>query len=339
MFDAWRAPADRAATRRKNEVIKMKLEPTRTVADYVVNFPPSKRVFEKLGIDYCCGGKKQIAEACSDTGVEFETLNELFEKEANRPQNTESGTAELDFNAMSLAALSDHIVRCHHDFTREEDARIAALLDKVCGVHGRNHPELLQVREVFSRLKSELEAHMLKEERMLFPYISLMESAYGFGLPCPPAPFGSTRNPVAVMISDHDAAAEMLKEIRELTDDLTLPGDACMSYRSLFSALGGLDKDIRQHIHLENNILFPKAIAMEDAGVPEGVQEMQEAACGCGHSHGHGHAHGHAHAHGHGGGGCGCGSGHGHGVVTISETDPGPAVQASGHACGCGGHH
>jgi len=258
------------------EELIMELDVTRTVADYAVAYPPSKRVFERLGIDYCCGGQKSITEACASKGVALEDLAALLDVEATKPQNAD--TVELDFATMSLAALSDHIVRCHHNFTRDEDARIVALVNKVCSVHGQNHPELFEVQRIFAELKSELETHMLREERMLFPYISLMESSFNFGMPRPPAPFGSTRNPIAVMVSDHDKAAEMLNEIRHLTNDLTVPPDACVTYKTLFSALEGLEKDLHQHIHLENNILFPKAIEMEDSGTVSDARVLQEQA-------------------------------------------------------------
>ena len=291
----------------------MDLYVTRTVADYAVTYPPSKRVFEKLGIDYCCGGQKSISDACASKGVALEDLAALLEAEANKPQNGEA--VELDFATMSLAALSDHIVRCHHVFTRDEDARIQALLNKVCSVHGGNHPELFEVQRIFEEFKLELENHMLKEERMLFPYISLMESSFNFGMPRPPAPFGSTRNPIAVMISDHDKAAEMIDEMRALTGDFTAPQDGCTTYRTLFAAFVGLEKDLHQHIHLENNILFPKAIEMEDSGTVSDAKALQEQVCGV-HEHGHAHSHtAHAHAHGHS---------HGHAQV---------------HSCSCGCEH
>ncbi|MCC7306289.1 MAG: iron-sulfur cluster repair di-iron protein [Acidobacteria bacterium] len=290
----------------------MQIDVTRTVADYAVTFPPAKRVFEKLGIDYCCHGKKPIAEACEMKGVTLTELSDLLAAEEAKPQNGEA--VELDFANMSLSALSDHIVRCHHNFTREEMDRIAALLNRVCTVHGGNHPELFEVNRVFSELKSEMEVHMQREERMLFPYISLMESSFNFGMPRPPAPFGTTRNPIAVMVSDHDRAAEMLQEIRDLTNNLEIPPDACFKYKTVFAAIEGLEKDLHQHIHLENNILFPKAIEMEDSGSVSDARALQEQACGV-HEHGHefSHSHEQSHVHSHGHAqiqSCGCGCEH-----------------------------
>ena len=241
----------------------MNIDSNRTVGQHAAAHPASKRVFEKLGIDYCCGGGSLISEACEEKGIEFDQLIELLSSEEGR--STGARGADLDFPNMSLAALSDHIVREHHVFTRNENERITALLEKVCSVHGDNHAELFDIQKIFGNMRLELENHMLKEERMLFPYISLMESSIGFGQPVPPAPFGSTQNPIKVMLSEHDAAAEQVREMRRLSGDFTLPADACTSYRTLYEAMEGLEKDLHEHIHLENNLLFPKAIEMEFA--------------------------------------------------------------------------
>lgn len=254
----------------------MNIELDGTVGQHAAAHPASKRVFEKLGIDYCCGGGSSLSDACDEHGIEFDQLVEMLNSEESR--STGARGANLDFPSMSLAALSDHIVREHHVFTRDENERITALLEKVCSVHGDNHAELFEIQKIFGMMRLELENHMLKEERMLFPYISLMESSLGFNQPVPPAPFGSTRNPIRVMLSEHDAAAEQLREIRQLSGDFTLPQDACTSYRSLYEALEGLEKDLHEHIHLENNLLFPKAIDME-SGEPSNAVEVQEKIC------------------------------------------------------------
>ncbi len=252
----------------------MNIEIDRTVGQQAAAYPASKRIFEKLGIDYCCGGSKPLAEACTDHGIEFDQLVEMLSSEESRSAGARG--ADLDFPSMSLAALSDHIVREHHVFTRDENERITALLEKVCSVHGNNHEELFEIQKIFGMMRLELENHMLKEERMLFPYISLMESSLGFNQPVPPAPFGSTRNPIRVMLSEHDAAAAQLRDIRQLSADFTVPEDACTSYRSLYEELEGLEKDLHEHIHLENNLLFPRAIQMESAEPSMEVNKVQE---------------------------------------------------------------
>ena len=250
---------------------------SKSVADYAIEHPSSKRVFEKLKIDYCCGGSISLAEACSKNNISVAELTDLLEAEEERFVNADS---EPDHAAMSLASLSDYIVRKHHVFTRDEDARIAALLEKVCRVHGEHNPTLFEIQMIFGTLRLELENHMLKEERMLFPYIALMESSLAFGLAVPPAPFGTTRNPVRVMTSEHDAAAEQLRAIRELSNNFQPPEWACATYRALLEGLEGLEKDLFRHIHLENNILFPKAIEMEASGTVSGARMAQEAVCG-----------------------------------------------------------
>ena len=256
----------------------MSIEKTETVGGHAAAYPSSKRVFEKLGMDYCCGGKISLQEACAKHGVDVDELIGLLTRAES--VGGDSRGAELDFTHMSLAALSDHIVREHHVFTRDENARINALLEKVCRVHGGNHEELFEIQKIFGTFRLELENHMLKEEQMLFPYISLMESSLGFGLAVPPAPFGTTRNPVRVMISEHDAAAEQLREMRRLTNNFEAPADACVTYQTLYEALEGLEKDLHQHIHLENNILFPKAIGMEEGGQISGARALHESVCG-----------------------------------------------------------
>jgi regulator of cell morphogenesis and NO signaling len=163
----------------------------------------------------------------------------------------------------SLADLITHIKNTHHKLTREEMARLVPLLEKVCSVHGKNHPELQQVRGSFQSLVQELTTHMMKEERVLFPYIVRMEEAVIQKEPILPPPFGSVQNPVSMMEHEHDSAGNALRAMREASCGYTTPGDACISYQTLYKALADFEADLHQHIHLENNILFPRAIAME----------------------------------------------------------------------------
>lgn len=255
----------------------MLINKNKTVRELAVENPATMRVFEKFGIDYCCGGQTLLGDACQKAGVEFERVAGLLENAKNDAPETASSVP--DFTKMSLAALADYIVRKHHTFTRDETVRIAALLEKVCAAHGRNHGELFDIRKIFGALKLEIENHLLKEERMLFPYIALMESSLNFGQPVPPAPFGSTRNPVAVMIQEHDAAGEHLREIRKLSNQFTVPADGCLTYESLYRELEEFEKDLHQHIHLENNILFPRAVEME-AAVPAVSNQTDDVKCG-----------------------------------------------------------
>lgn len=238
----------------------MQISGTKTVREIAVEMPGATRVFEKMGIDYCCGGATPIAEACLGAGVTVEEIARSLEQ-------AESASLALagskDWQAESLAALAAHIYDKHHVFTREETDRIEPLLAKVCSVYGERRPELLQIQALFVELKRELLLHMKKEEKILFPYITQMENAVAAGLSAPRPMFGTVRNPVQMMMIEHDGAGELLRRIRRLSDDFNPPADACVSYRTLYGALEGLERDLHQHIHLENNILFPRAVEME----------------------------------------------------------------------------
>lgn len=265
----------------------MLIDKTKTVRDLAVENPAATRVFEKFKIDYCCGGHISFEEACQNAGVEMNQVSEMLEKAAGG--SDQNNISDTDFTKMSLASLADYIVRKHHTFTRDENARITALLEKVCSVHGENHRELFDIQKIFGALRFEIENHLLKEERMLFPYIALMESSLNFGQTIPPAPFGSAKNPVKLMVAEHDAAGEHLREIRRLSNHFAVPEDACITYQTLYGALEDFEKDLHQHIHLENNILFPKAVEMEANGKPADANRMDEVKCGLhdklGHSH------------------------------------------------------
>jgi regulator of cell morphogenesis and NO signaling len=210
--------------------------------------------------------------------VEVKQVETLLQEAETKAKD--ASVSIFDFQAMSLGALADYIVRKHHSFTREEGVRIIALLDRVCSVHGKNHPEVFEIQKIFGALRLELDNHLLKEERVLFPFIALMESSLAFGMPVPTPPFGTTRNPIKVMVGEHDAAGEHLREIRNLSDHFAAPPDACVTYQTLYSALEEFERDLHQHIHLENNILFPRAIEMEDSGVRADPKRMDAVVCG-----------------------------------------------------------
>ena len=236
-------------------------ESTRTVREYALEIPAATRIFEKLGIDYCCGGGTSLADACAKAGV---TLDEVLDS-LKKTEPSEETFAGEEWQTASPAELIAHIVEKHHTFTRDELARLEALFAKVCGVHGQNHPELFHMQNQFQELRRDLEPHMLKEERVLFPYIIQMEETIEEKQPLPVPPFGTVRNPVRMMMAEHDAAGEILRTMREASSDYTTPPDGCISYQTLYSALIALEADLHQHIHLENNILFPRAVEMEQA--------------------------------------------------------------------------
>ncbi|MDT7603563.1 MAG: regulator of cell morphosis and signaling [Acidobacteriota bacterium] len=236
----------------------MTLDTNRTVRELALAMPDATRVFERLRIDYCCGGSHTLSDACRAAGVQIEEVVGLLE---DRSPARDGGA--LDFQSLTLAELISHIVEKHHVFTTAEMARITALVEKVCGKHGENHPALLEVGALFARLCDELRPHMLKEERVLFPYVIALESAVAQRSPAPFAPFGTVSNPVRMLMFEHDAAGDLLRELRATTGDYAAPEDACMSYHTLYNALAALEADLHQHIHLENNVLFPRAVEME----------------------------------------------------------------------------
>lgn len=238
----------------------MSLNPSRTVREFAVEMPNAARVFEKLKIDYCCGGDKPLAEACNEADLQLADVLQLL----SEAESATTISKTSDFQSTPLAELTDYIIRKHHVFTADALERLTTLLDKVCSAHGTNHPELLEIRSQFEILRADLEPHMLKEERILFPYIAQLEAAVFSNRPRPFAPFGTVRNPITVMSREHDTAGEILRTIRTLSADFAVPETACISYQTLYKALEELEADLHQHIHLENNILFPRAVEIEN---------------------------------------------------------------------------
>lgn len=236
----------------------------KTVGEFASANPAAARAFEKLGIDYCCGGRRTLAQACHAAGVTPEAFAAAIEAEAR----TAPQAADRDWTAEPLVSLMGHIRSRHHAFTRAEIARLAPLFDKVIAAHGARHPELALVRNTFAALAAELFAHLMKEEIVLFPFIERMEESLAGGSPVPMPPFGTMRNPVAMMAAEHDGAGEALRQMREASHGYSAPPDACASFRALFEGLAGFEADLHRHIHLENNILFPRAIEMERLAVP-----------------------------------------------------------------------
>lgn len=239
----------------------MLLDSTKTVREFAIENSNATRVFEKLKIDYCCGGNRPLKVACVEKGLDLKEVLQLL-KQAE-PAEVESPNA----GSPPLANLVNLIVEKHHVFTRSELERLTTLLEKVCSVHGQNHPELLDIRSHFQTLRGELEPHMMKEERILFPYITRLETAIAENQPVPFAPFGRVENPIVAMMREHDAAGEILKTIRGLSKDFATPEDGCISYQTLYKALEELEADLHQHIHLENNVLFPRSVELEQNAV------------------------------------------------------------------------
>ncbi len=223
------------------------------VGTLVANDPSLVRLFEELRIDYCCHGSVSLAAACQERQLDpQQVLQRLNGAEGSSPDIRNWAVA-------SLIELCDHIEQTHHAYLRKELPRLEQLAAKVAEVHGSRHPELHQVRVVFQQLQAELIPHMMKEEQILFPAIRQLEVAsQPINLP-----FGSVQNPIQMMEHEHDVAGHALGKLHELTSGYRIPLDACNTYGALLQGLHALELDLHQHIHKENNILFPKAKTQE----------------------------------------------------------------------------
>ena len=239
----------------------MQTQVTKTVREIALESPSAPAVLESLGIDYCCGGHLPFEEACKKSGKSPEDviarLDQAVRENAARNDNSTS------WNSAPLVELIAHINKTHHVFVRNESTRLLALADKVATKHGPNHPELKRVHAVFSALAQELSVHLMKEEQILFPYIErLEETAVQHEAAPPSCCFGTVENPIRMMMFEHDSAGDALRELRSVTNDYAVPADGCMSYSALFEGLAAFEKDLHQHIHLENNILFPRVVEL-----------------------------------------------------------------------------
>ncbi len=224
-----------------------------SVGEIAVEFSGSIPFFESKGIDYCCGGKHSLKDACLSKGLDPATVAaELGAKAADREK-----VPGTDWQKAPLAGLIDHILAKHHTYTREQTALVARLAEKVARVHGDRHPFLAELRDLVFAIGSELDDHLHKEEQVLFPMLRKLEAA-GDQAPKNPVLTG----PVRVMMSEHEAVGAQLARVRQLTGDLTPPDDACNSFRALYSGLADLEADLHLHIHLENNVLFARAGAL-----------------------------------------------------------------------------
>ena len=231
-----------------------------TVREVAIQLPQSTRLFEKLKIDYCCGGNRPLTDACASIGLEVgEVLGMLDSVSGAESQ----GDGATDFQQLPLSELITYILDTHHVFTKLEMTRLESLSKKVISVHSENHPELHTVGTLFDALCADLKPHMFKEEQVLFPYIVAIAQAYSQKTPVPFGPFGTVNNPIRMMMMEHDKVGDILRDLRTTTSDYSAPADGCISYRTFYEALAAFEKDLHQHIHLENNILFPRAIELE----------------------------------------------------------------------------
>jgi regulator of cell morphogenesis and NO signaling len=230
----------------------VKIVVSMTLAEAVDASPQLAREFEKRGLDYCCGGGRTIGEACIQIGLDPQaTVAEMA--------GVTAAAEPAQWTTMSADVLVDHIEATHHRYLWDELPRVAVLVDKIVTVHGECHPELVETALCFSQVRADLEPHLAKEERVLFPMIRELAASAG----APSFHCGSLRNPISVMLSEHDAVGDLLAELRRLTNDYTPPSDGCATYAACFAAMAEIEADTHLHIHKENNVLFPLVLRLE----------------------------------------------------------------------------
>lgn len=216
------------------------------------------QVFKKYGLDFCCGGKKTVKEACAEKGLDVTKVEKELQQADALP-----ASRPLPYGDWSLDFLADYIVNTHHSYVRKNLPDIKAYANKVMKVHGARHAELLRINQLVEEIYAELTAHLVKEEKVLFPYIKELVAATNGTQLLQASHFGTVQNPINMMEMEHEIVGKNLAEIRELSNDYTLPEDACASYSLLYRMLDEFEEDLHLHIHLENNILFPKALDIE----------------------------------------------------------------------------
>jgi regulator of cell morphogenesis and NO signaling len=231
----------------------MRLDPAMTLGALVNAHPELARQFEQRGLDYCCGGGQSLADACESRGLDsVVTARELAAV-------VTADERVSDWSTMNTVELVDHVLATHHRYLWEEMPRLSELVAKIVSVHGERHPELHAVAACYAEIRADLEPHMLREERVLFPMIRELASAEL----SPSFHCGTLRNPISVMLREHDAVGELLARLRQLTTGYQPPPDGCASYVACFAALEELEADTHLHIHKENNLLFPLVLRME----------------------------------------------------------------------------
>ena len=238
----------------------VEMDKTSTVAELVVQDFRNAEIFRKFGIDFCCGGKVSVAEACVSNGVNFEEVSDALQTVTDQSQKSLQ-----NYSSLKLDTLIDHIVNTHHTYVRESLPMLDEFSAKVARVHGEAHPEVVEIFQHYQAVSDELKSHMMKEENILFPYIKQMVEAKETGSTRPVCPFGNVSNPIRMMEQEHESAGGNLHEIKRLSNNYSPPEEACNTYQVLYAKLNEFENNLHEHIHLENNILFPKAIEMEES--------------------------------------------------------------------------
>jgi len=230
-----------------------------TIGDLVSKDFRKAEVFKKFGLDFCCGGKKTLTKACKEKGLDMVQI----EKELKAVDETPAASSH-DYNSWDLGFLAEYILNTHHKYVTEAIPVILEYTQKVARVHGDRHPEAIEIANEFQIVAAELTSHMAKEEMMLFPYIKKLAAAQKNGTTVEPSEFGTIQNPIKMMEIEHEEVGNVMENINKLSNSYTPPQDACTTYRLSYAKLKEFEDDLHQHIHLENNILFPKAIALEN---------------------------------------------------------------------------
>jgi len=229
----------------------------KTVAEIVSQDYRTADAFKKNGIDFCCGGKVTLKEVCENKNISYEKLKADIETSTTRREE------KHDFNHWPLDQLTDYISEKHHRYVRENIPIITQYAEKVTLVHGNGSPETVEIKDIFKALSQELLLHMHKEESILFPYIKKLSAMRRGEIPFTPPPFGSIQNPIRMMEIEHELAGDNERRIKELSNSYEPPAHACNTFRVLYAKLHEFESDLHKHIHLENNILFPRAIKLE----------------------------------------------------------------------------
>jgi regulator of cell morphogenesis and NO signaling len=233
-------------------------ESDETLGQIAANDLRKAQIFKKYGLDFCCGGKKTVKEACAEKGLDVTKVEQELQQADRLP-----ASRPLPYNEWNLDFLADYIVNTHHSYVRKMLPDIVTYAAKVHKVHGDRHPELKQIHELVDEVNAELTGHMVKEERVLFPYVKELVNARSGAGALHASHLGSVQNPINMMEMEHELVGKNLDEIRKLSNNYQLPEDACASYSLLYRMLDEFEEDLHLHIHLENNILFPKAIELE----------------------------------------------------------------------------
>ncbi len=231
-----------------------------TLAQIVTGNHRTAAIFEKYHLDFCCKGKRSLKQACTEQNI---AIDELLNELKNLPSNTiNGGQASFPFDKLGLSQLAEYIVSTHHDYVKKELPQLFAYIQKVASKHGGRHPELFKIFELVTALKEEMELHMQKEEDVLFPRIKEIEKTAQEPEENYRLSISYLQGPVTIMEQEHDHAGSLMEEIRTLSNNYKAPADACTTYQLTYASLQAFEIDLHQHVHLENNILFPKAIEL-----------------------------------------------------------------------------